>query len=57
VSEAEEKLAVAGLTAEALPDQRLENGLVINAEDFDRLRQGGASGEDAAGNWRNCAFR
>jgi hypothetical protein len=39
VGKAEGELPVAGLTAEALPDQRLEIGLIIDAEDFDRLGQ------------------
>jgi hypothetical protein len=55
MGKAEGELPGTDLAAKPLPDQRLEIGLVIDAEDFDRLGQWGASGEDA--NWRNCAFR
>jgi hypothetical protein len=44
MGEAEGELPVAGLTAKPLPDQRLKIGLVIDAEDLDRLgRCGGLS--------------
>ena len=53
---AEGVLPVTDLAAKALADQRFEIGLVIDAEDFDRIGHGGACGPAAVGSWRSCAF-
>jgi hypothetical protein len=46
MGKAEGELPVADLAAETLPDQRFEIGLIIDAEDLDRLGQwGGLSGQ------------
>jgi len=39
MGEAEGELPVADLTTKPLPDQRLKIGLIIDAEDLDRLGQ------------------
>ncbi len=49
MGKAEGELALADLAAKPA-DQRLEIGFVIDAEDFDRLGQSRASGEEAAEN-------
>ena len=40
LGKAEGELTIPDLTTKPLPDQSLEIGLVINAEDFDRVDQG-----------------
>lgn len=57
MGKAEGEFAVPDVAAKPLSDQRLEIGLVIDAEDFDRLGQSRASGEEVAENWRNCNFK
>ena len=41
MGKAEGELAIPDLAAKPLPDQRLEIGLVVDAEDLDRLGQCG----------------